>query len=119
MVETNLEPIRPKLWRRWAPLLLIWLVALLSQSAIYTGQFYGEDEALQWMYVTRMIAAVRTLDITGFIRPLAIVPHPPLRYFLSMPGTLLFPHAEFGVRLGAIIASLYMTYLVYQLGKEL
>ena len=106
-------------WKKIAPLLVILGCALLSQGAVYQGQFFGEDETLQLEYTSRLIDAIHTLDPVLFLRTMATPVHPPLRFLLAIPGVLIFPHSEFGTRIGAILFSLYMTYLVYALGKDL
>lgn len=104
--------------RKTVPLLLIGGLALLSHGAICTGQIL-QDEAEQWRFASRLIDAIPSFDLIYFLKFMALPHHPPLRYFLSIPGILLFPHSEFGLRLGAILVSLYMTYQVMQLGREL
>jgi hypothetical protein len=50
---------------------------------------------------------------------LTTVDHPPLRYLLSLPGWLLAPGTEWGLRLGAVVFSLAAVALAIRIGIDL
>jgi hypothetical protein len=102
---------------------ILFAIAAFSQTPLVRGQFFGEDEPMQLFTCQRVIRAfsdwegVQSLFKAGWA--ISSEYHPPLRFLLSLPGVLLFPGTEFGLRFGAIIVSLVMTYQIVQLGNEL
>ena len=103
--------------------LFVLLLAAASQWPLFGGQFDGEDEAIQHHAVNRVLLAVENwrvpeslVEIVGI---LSLDPHPPLRHLLSLPGVALFPGTELGLRLGAIIVSLGMTWAAMSWGETL
>lgn len=102
---------------------LLFLLFLVSHYAIFTGEFVGEDEAMQWQVSRNLFGAMMTGSLQDRVRGvgnlLAVEYHPPLRYLVSIPGSVLFPHRECGVRLGAVFFSMVMTLLLMrQAAKE-
>ncbi|MCH8514226.1 MAG: hypothetical protein LAT83_21590 [Kiritimatiellae bacterium] len=114
---TSFHQGRPWLW------FLIFALFLTSHHSIFTGEFVGEDEVMQWQTSRNLFDVMLTGSLSDRIRGvgnlLAMEWHPPLRYLLSIPGSVLFPWQEVGVRLGAVLCSLVMTLLLMkQAAKE-
>lgn len=107
----------------WVVILGILLIASWSNMPLFDGQFHGEDEAGQLFDCQQIIsallhdpfpsAAIETGKILSFSY------HPPLRRLLCLPGVLIFPNSEFGLRILAIIFSLFMTYQAIKLGGDI
>jgi 4-amino-4-deoxy-L-arabinose transferase-like glycosyltransferase len=95
------------------------MVTAYSNLSVYKGQFTGEDEPFQWIAVTNLIHTLRNGNLMESVYILATQDQPPLRYILSIPGILIWPHSEIGLRLIAIIFSFIMTYQIYRLGTEI
>lgn len=119
MIRTVVNAIKYAFRQTIVPYVLIFCITALSHSAVCCGQFRGEDEASQLKSAEWMISSIRYVAIPQFSRTIATQPHPPLRYILAMPGIILFPHSEFGLRFVAILISFYMTYQVIKLGQDL
>ena len=102
---------------------LILLLAIASQFPLFRGQFDGEDETLQLHTVTRILNALRDWQVPAslfeIIGALSTEPHPPLRFLISLPGVALLPGTELGLRLGAIILSVAMTWMAMSWGEAL
>jgi hypothetical protein len=105
-------------FRKLIFLLFLFVVTAFSNIAVYGGQFTGEDESNQWVTTIRLIYSMNHGDIGEFGRVMLLQDQPPLRYLLSIPGVMLWPHTEFGLRLVAILFSFVMTYQLYRLGVE-
>lgn len=106
----------------WGALVLV--LALWSHLPVLTGPLVGQDEAEQLRLVSNLVYDLQTFDFSKdklirLVYPLSTAPHPPLRYLLSAPGMALFPDTVLGLRLLAVLASLYMTWQVFLLGREL
>lgn len=104
-------------------LLLLGAVFAASHASIIHGQFTGEDEALQWHACRRILTAFAEQNPFAALRAAANVLlteyHPPLRYLLSLPGVAVFPRAEVGLRLGAVVGSAWMTWLLARIAGRL
>lgn len=111
--------------QRWRPLIYIGILvlALLSNIPLYTGQFRGEDEALQLSAAGTILSDISPWQGFESIRRVAntfsIFEQPPVRYILTFAGTVLFPSSEFGTRFASIVISLIMTLQVVSLGRKL
>jgi hypothetical protein len=60
-----------------------------------------QDEAEQWRFASGLIDAIPSFDTVYFLKFMALPLHPPLRYFLSIPGILVFPHS--GLLTGSMV----------------
>lgn len=98
------------------------LLAAISTWRPAVGQVTWDDEALQGYEAQRMLDVARDFGGYGSARTLAdlfsLQEHPPLRFVLSMLGLALFPASELGLRLGAVVGSVAMTYVLIRLGRE-
>lgn len=98
-------------------------IAIFSNLPLVDGQFGGEDEASQLDFSSTILDNIThfkgSKSIVEISKTLAATYHPPLRYFLALPGMWLFPDTEFGLRFVSILISLFMTYQVIELGKDL
>lgn len=96
---------------------------MASHAAIFYGQFTGEDEALQWHTCRRILAALGGESFWQALRSIANILvseyHPPFRFLMSLPGVVLWPNLEIGLRTGAVIGSAVMTGLLALVGFRL
>lgn len=101
---------------------LLGLVCFSNLPLVY-GQFFGEDEASQFWVSMRVLDALSNwqgcTSVNAIGVALSSTDHPPLRYILSVPGIVLFPYSEFGLRFSSILFSLLMTYQLVKLGTAL
>jgi hypothetical protein len=100
-------------------LLLAGTLLLFNHRAVCCGQMVGGDEAEQLWFVERMLQALGSGDWMDLAKAFGALNHPPLRFVLSMPGLLLFPHSEFGLRLMAIVGTVVMIDQARRLGHDL
>jgi len=104
-------------------LLVLGLLFIASHASLFYGQFTGEDEALQWHACRRIIMAFSEHGPIQALRAIANILlteyHPPLRYLLSLPGVWFIPRLEVGTRLGAILGSAWMTFLLSRIALKL
>lgn len=102
---------------------LLTVLFLLSHLALLTGQFEGEDEALQFWAAWRILQTWQEMPlITAIKQTLGILAndyHPPLRTIISLGGLIVLPPGEFAVRAGAIVGSAIMTVVLMLMGLRL
>lgn len=99
------------------------VAAAVENVSLAVTQFHGEDEPQQALAVARIAQALQHFDglssIARIGEVLTAADNPPLRYLLSLPGWLIAPHTEWGLRAAAVLASLVVVALVVALGAEL
>ncbi|GEM_PF-2699892 len=96
----------------------ILIIASINAVVTATGQFHGDDEATQRYRVLQMIIGISEGDFKQATNPMILAHHPPVRYALSIPGLLVLPYHELGLRLMAVIFSVMMVYYIYKLGTD-
>ena len=95
------------------------VVVILSNGPLYEGQFYGEDETGQMISTYYLGKAITNLSLHDLFFVTAKQYHPPLRYWLSIPGVFIFPKSELGVRIVPILFSFAMIVALFQFGKQI
>jgi glycosyltransferase involved in cell wall biosynthesis len=108
--------------RLWALAALISMVAIGNQIPMIHGQFRGEDELMQRWTSIQILNAYHSEGFVAGTKTMGGLLlneyHPPLRFLLSLPGLILFPDIELGVRFGAILCSLVMVWMLGRLGTD-